>query len=117
MEGAATKSLVVPVNEGGLAPPGVPKLRQHPTLSIIPESAGNWVGSSDSPLKYMVSPRPIYCTGRCREEFEGRADLRADVVRDKHSLRHPHLHSIPDIYIGYKRRSTFLGGSSWGLND
>ena len=116
VEAAATKSLVVPVNEGGLTP-GVPKLRQHPTLSIVPESAGNWVGSSDTPLKYMVSPRPMYCTGRCREDFEGRADLRADVVCDKHSPRHPHPHSILDIYIGYKRRSTFLGGSSWGFND
>jgi len=110
VEAAATKSLVVPVNEGGLAPPGVPKLRQHPTLSIIPESISNWAGSSDTPLKYMVSPRPMFCTGRCREEFEGRADLRADVISisatkdDQLSWEDPHGASMTDALIKVLRK-------------
>ena len=61
-----------------LVPPSAPHLARHPALSITT----HLFGSSANPIKYsMVSPSPIFCTGRCREEPEGEVELKADVVR------------------------------------
>lgn len=116
VEPAANESLVVSADKGGLAPWQAPKPAHHPTLSITPVSSINWVDSSDTPIEYFESPRPMYCTGRCHEDFKGFP--RADVVRDKQSPRYPYPHPIClDIDISYEAQSNFLGGSSWVFNN
>lgn len=60
-----------------LVPPtgSVPHLARHPPLSITTNLFGN------SATYSIASPRPIFCTGRCREEAESDVELKADVVR------------------------------------
>lgn len=60
--------------------PGMPA--RHPALAITTHlSANNWV---DSPIKYSVSPCPIFqCTGECRQEAKQDVSLKAHVVRGK----------------------------------
>ena len=74
--------------------PNVPPLVQHPTLSITTYlSVRNWVDISVTPRQYSASPRPTYCTGRCREESGDDTNLTANVVGDKHF--NPHTQLIP----------------------
>ena len=76
-EPAATESSRLP-DKVLLVPPSVPHPARHPALSITT----HLFGSSATPIKYSIaSPRPIFCTGRCREEPENDVELKADVVR------------------------------------
>jgi hypothetical protein len=81
-EPAAESLRPQPPNKELLVLPSV--LGRHPSLSITTHlSANNWVDSSATPIEYPVSPRPIYCTGGCREQSERDVEPKADVVRDK----------------------------------
>lgn len=86
---------------------------KHPVLSITTHSSvGNWVSSSATPMKYSLSPFPIYCTGRCREEPQTGYDLepKADVVRD----RDPGPTTLVDLfrYLYRLRRTISLHGKT-----
>ncbi|KAF8816852.1 hypothetical protein BYT27DRAFT_6378931 [Phlegmacium glaucopus] len=77
---AATESLIAPLDKGALVPLNLPQHAQRPCLSVTTHlSPINWAGSSATPLKYSVSPRPIYCTGLCRDEPKD-DELMADVI-------------------------------------
>ena len=80
-EPAAIESSRTPDKILLVPPPSVPKRKpaRQPALSITT----HLFGSTATPIEYSISPYPIYCTGRCREEPECDVELKADVVRAK----------------------------------
>jgi hypothetical protein len=99
-----------------LVPPSVPRLVRHPALSITT----HLFGSAATPIEYSIlSPYPIFCTGRCREEPERDVEQKADVVRANTSniTVQPIPYCFVGLYISYERLSTFLGKRSWVFDD
>ena len=76
-ESAAIESSRLP-DKVLLVPPSVPYVARRPDLSITT----HLFDSASIPIKYSIlSPFPMFCTGRCREEPERDVELKADVVR------------------------------------
>ena len=79
-EEPATESSRQPDKVLLVSPSAVPRRARHPALSITT----HLFGSAATPINYsIISPYPLFCTGRCREEPERDVELKADVVRAK----------------------------------
>ena len=96
-----------------LVPPSVPHPARHPALSITT----HLFGDASTPIQYSIqSPRPMYCTGRCREEPERDVELKADVVRARTQTLCLYSSLLVCRFLYRLRRTiNFLGKTITGL--